>query len=257
MLTNPDPKHEVLDCALETPTRLPEVRAVLPLSGSFGARLHCYRDGCPLDEGVAPFLAESMPFCSVECAFAHAGHAVRAEILAGCPLGGIVVPARPREQLLRFGGHLTLAEFRGRAAQQLENPEERWCYYDAHPLDPGQAPEIFQGLPFCSGACVLRFLCDRTCVGSIIEYQVRVKYALTTPAPPAPLLRIYGGHMTVDEFRATRDFCFLYPAHCTGPARDTDSDVAQYSQLRPDWSPCALRRQRWIWEEKYHNQKVS
>jgi hypothetical protein len=197
---------EHLDCRNVVEATFPTTLISLLAIGSNKPATHCFHDGCPL-QSPKTIVFQGIVFCSLACALAGAG-ANEAEILFLFSPPGIQKPviAPPRAKLARYGGTLSLAQFRGAPGATTEQQVlPRACLYDCHPAPLElKLPEFFCDSIFCSYNCMLSFCLDNVSIGSIVETKIRnsVTHNLI-PAPPRKLLDIFGGPLSIEEFRVS------------------------------------------------------
>jgi hypothetical protein len=123
--------------------------------------------------------------------------------------------APPRRYLHSFGGHLSLSQFRAHIDMPV-NPgtREPRCLYDNGDINSNEIVYL-DGSFFCSNKCKLAYL--GICLpGSKLETNIRSQSAFQEfPAPDRILLNIFGGPMTLEDFRTASYTLVLPPQYLT------------------------------------------
>jgi hypothetical protein len=108
----------------------------------------------------------------------------------------------------------------------VSKPKDLWCWHCCHPFEGLGIP-----LPmayddkrktwktkgtFCSFACIKAYNCEnsnhngvRSMLLTLFKKRITGKLTSTIPAPPRCCLRVFGGTMTIEEFRAKSADGFL------------------------------------------------
>lgn len=101
----------------------------------------------------------------------------------------------------------------------VSKPKDLWCWHCCHPFEGVGIP-----LPtahdsrrntwktmgtFCSFACIKAYNCDdanhngvRNMLMTLFKKRITGKLTTTIPAPPRCCLRVFGGTMSIEDFRA-------------------------------------------------------
>lgn len=132
-------------------------------------------------------------------------------------------PAAGPVRLLQAGGARRLRV--SRRPQSAAHPEyprstDGWCWHCCHPFATQPLPlpvayddrrDVFHVMgTFCSFACMKAYNCESTSymkhvsanVITLFHKRCTGKLTGVRPAPPRVALRVFGGTMTIDEFRA-------------------------------------------------------
>lgn len=176
-----------------------------------GQPKHCFHDGLPCC-AANMVCFRNLWFCSLSCALAH-NHPADFPAIFMLPKVDICSRIAPsRGDLLCYGGSFSLEDFRGSTEIPNEIPTGPRCLHDAGLIVDGP-PLIyqagFQKSFFCSDNCLLAHTMSLMGPGTAVETAVRLRQVpgiaaeqqQLFPAPGRELLQIFGGPLTLAEFR--------------------------------------------------------
>jgi hypothetical protein len=229
--------EEILDCRVPIRPLFETTEVKLyPLIQS--SPVLCYHDGHSIDQRVPVFSFGGITYCSASCALANADVSQHPDIYF---LNRKIIDAAPaRNELVRFGGQLTIDAFRG-LIQSCDASVDQfpYCYYDCAkiPADttPLKFPKYFGNALFCSGGCMLALCIDFFLPGSALETDIRAGRACPVdaefPAPPRILLEFFGGPICLANFRAARREFYVKVMPKMSIINNTDSEKFCTSEL--------------------------
>lgn len=215
-----------------------------------GCATHCFHDGHLLQDGK--FLNfEKLVFCAFSCALAHFPPEIHPRLHMTFP-GLVHDVAPPRRYLHSFGGHMSLSQFRGKCSQEIDIPVnpgtcEPRCLYDSGEILLNEIVYLDRSF-FCSNKCKLAYLA--ICLpGSKLETDIRSQSLFQEfPAPDRILLNIFGGPMSLHDFR-TASYTLVLPPQYIVPGPTPTEIYSHYLVMRFDGNskkPVVPRKQAYF-----------
>ena len=224
---------EILDCReVLLPAFETTKTNIMVIQQENGCATHCFHDGHLLEDGKL-LKFEKLVFCSFSCALAHFPPEIHPRLHMTFP-GLIYDIAPPRRFLRSFGGHLSLSQFR--KSMEIGNTiSNARCLYDSGDILLNEIVYL-DGSFFCSNKCKLAYLAIFL-PGSELETNIRSQSLVQEfPAPDRILLNIFGGPMSLHDFRAA-SYTLVLPPQYIVPGPTPTEIYSHYLVMQFDGNP--------------------